>query len=280
MALKRKTSALEDIVELTSYETWWVCVVLAIVSFFLLRWFAMPDPIKPVAMEQMGEYAGRLIWKTLANIGQYVLPMIFFAGAVMSAFRRRKRSKLVAAVAVSLDVAALDGMSWREFELLVGEAFRLDGFAVEERGGSSADGGIDLVIRRGTEKFFVQCKQWKAMNVGVNVVRELYGVMAVHGAVGGFVVTSGRFTKDATEFASGCNVILVDGSFLFDMIARAKRVPTSNPAPRRNSLLAAPKCPSCSSDMVERVATRGGGAGKSFWGCSRYPRCKGTRQDP
>jgi restriction system protein len=38
--------------------------------------------------------------------------------------------------------------------------------------------------------------------VGVDVVRQLYGLMAAHGATGGFVVTSGRFTDEATAFAN------------------------------------------------------------------------------
>lgn len=37
----------------------------------------------------------------------------------------------------------------------------------------------------------MQCKQWKAVRVGVTIVRELYGVMAAHGAVGGFVLSAG-----------------------------------------------------------------------------------------
>ena len=46
---------------------------------------------------------------------------------------------------------------------------------MEETGGQGADGGIDLVLRKGSERFLVQCKQWRAYKVGVNVVRELYG---------------------------------------------------------------------------------------------------------
>ena len=55
------------------------------------------------------------------------------------------------------------------------------------------------------------CKQWKAFKVGVTVVRELYGVMAARGAAGGFVVTSGRFTEEATRFADDRNIRLIDG---------------------------------------------------------------------
>lgn len=39
----------------------------------------------------------------------------------------------------------------------------------------------------------------------------------------------------------------------------------------------APACPRCSSSMVKRTARRGIGSGKPFWGCSRYPGCRGTR---
>lgn len=36
-------------------------------------------------------------------------------------------------------------------------------------------------------------------------------------------------------------------------------------------------CPSCGSRMVRRTARRGSRRGNQFWGCSRYPSCKGTR---
>lgn len=36
-------------------------------------------------------------------------------------------------------------------------------------------------------------------------------------------------------------------------------------------------CPVCSSAMVMRSAKKGSNAGYAFWGCSTYPRCKGTR---
>jgi len=87
--------------------------------------------------------------------------------------------------------------------MLIGEAFRPQGFTVTETGGGDADGGVDLVLAKNGEKFLVQCKQWKAFKVGVSVVRELYDVMAAKGVAGGDVVTSGQFTAEAKEFAAG-----------------------------------------------------------------------------
>ncbi len=47
---------------------------------------------------------------------------------------------------------------WRQFELLVGEAFRRQGYAVEETGLGGADGGIDLILRKDGRRTLVQCK--------------------------------------------------------------------------------------------------------------------------
>lgn len=38
-----------------------------------------------------------------------------------------------------------------------------------------------------------------------------------------------------------------------------------------------PRCPLCNGKMVERLARRGRGAGCAFWGCERFPQCRGTR---
>lgn len=40
----------------------------------------------------------------------------------------------------------------------------------------------------------------------------------------------------------------------------------------------APACPQCAKPMVLRTARQGPRAGQSFWGCSAYPDCTGTRQ--
>jgi four helix bundle suffix protein len=39
-----------------------------------------------------------------------------------------------------------------------------------------------------------------------------------------------------------------------------------------------PSCPQCGSAMILRTAHKGTNAGNQFWGCSKYPNCKGTRE--
>src|SRR5690606_4794 len=136
---------------------------------------------------------------------------------------------------------------WQEFEMLVGEGFKRRGYGVRENGGGGADGGVDLVLTKGGERFLVQCKQWKAFKVGVTTVRELYGVMAADGAAGGSVVTSGQFTKEASAFAAGRNIELVDGGLLLRLLAggRASRAadPRHDPASATQQMAAAGNTP-------------------------------------
>jgi hypothetical protein len=48
-------------------------------------------------------------------------------------------------------------------------------------------------------------------------------------------------------------------------------------AAKINSSETAPHCPVCNALMVRRLARRGAVAGSTFWGCSNYPKCRGTR---
>lgn len=41
----------------------------------------------------------------------------------------------------------------------------------------------------------------------------------------------------------------------------------------------APPCPKCGAPMVRRQAKSGSSAGRMFWGCSTFPKCRGVVQD-
>lgn len=289
MARRRKSGLTSDLVEIFARLPWWLGVIVAAIVYVLLHRAAVQAVPLGIQPARVGGIAVHTIWKTFAGFGQYVIPALCLLGAGVSAWRRHHRQSLVADVAQAKSADALDGMSWQAFEMLVGEGFRLQGYQVAETGGGGADGGVDLVLTKGGEKFLVQCKQWRAMKVGVEIVRELYGVMAARGATGGFVVTSGRFSDDATKFASGRNVKLLDGPQLHALIRQVKAAPgqtvrppadvaTAKPVTPFVSETAAPTCPLCAKPMVRRVAKQGANAGSAFWGCSGYPPCRGTRQ--
>lgn len=206
---------------------------------------------------------------------QFIIPAGFLIGATVSFIKRKRSIELIGSVR-SPSGRDVSSLSWQEFESLVGEGFRQRGFQVVERGGAGPDGGVDLAIARGHGRFLVQCKQWRAQQVGVSVVRELYGVMAAEHVAGGYVVTSGSFTKDAKEFAAGRNIELIDGTKLPELLRdgqSASRPIESMPA-MPVTAPTAPSCPKCRTPMVLRIAKRGSHAGRSFWGCPRYPNCQ------
>lgn len=287
LARKKKTSLAEDLMDLVSLLPWWAGVALAAISYAILHRLAVPPVVTALPPAQMGDVLTRSMISAFAGLGQFVLPLICLVGAGVSVWRRQRRT-LISNAAQAKGADVLNGISWREFEMLVGEAFRLQGFSVSETGGGGADGGVDLVLSKGTEKFLVQCKQWKAYKVGVDIVRELYGVMAARGATGGFVVTSGSFSEDAKAFADGLNVKLVDGHRLFGLIKQAQHSlsshagaggkPYSEPSPYTSEAkVGVVACPTCGSEMVRRTAKKGANAGGQFGRCSRYPSCRGVR---
>jgi restriction system protein len=200
---------------------------------------------------------------------QFVVPPGFLIGAATSYLKRSRSIQLLDNARTAQAVASL---TWREFESLVAEGFRQRGFTVTEKGGAAPDGGVDLILARGTERFLVQCKQWRAQQVPVTIVRELYGVMAAQHAAGGYVVTSGRFTKDAIAFAEGRNIELIDGKKLPALLGVVENFTATSP----NTPTLSPTCPRCREPMVARIAKRGPSRGSAFWGCSRYPKCTAT----
>ena len=56
-----------------------------------------------------------------------------------------------------------------------------------------------------------------------------------------------------------------------------QRPGTQSPPLRAPSQGGALPCPRCGSQMRQRLARKGRNAGNYFWGCARYPSCKGTR---
>ncbi len=277
---RRKQSGAEDVIELTSRFPWWVGVVLAIGSYIWLHSIAS----KGMPQAQGGDLSGAMtggLFYAFASLGQYVLPALFGFGAILSLAMGIKRKKLHDDVSTG-DRKVTD-ISWQDFELLIGEHFRRQGFTVDETG-PGPDGGVDLILKKDSAKYLVQCKQWKAYKVGVKIVRELLGAMVGAGAAGGYVVTSGEFTKDAVAFARENNIQLIDGIKLSKILGQVSTPMTAKPSKSvatANKINQKPEaitqtCSKCGSPMVERVAKKGSRAGQKFLGCSKFPSCRFT----
>lgn len=265
---------------------WWAGVLLAIVSYVLLHMLASQPPAA-LTPGRVGAAQPMLVFRAVAWPAQFIVPLLFLLGALVSFLKRRKAAQLHAEAANRADGVAT--MTWREFEELVGEYFRRQGYAVIDNGGGGPDGGVDVLLQKGADRYLVQCKHWRALRVGVQPVRELYGVMAAKRVAGGFVVTSGDFTEEARSFAQGREVQLINGKALQIAIrAQAASAPlaataSQRPMPQPTAAPAAgtaPSCPLCNAPMVLRQARIGPTAGKKFWGCSQFAqtKCRGARE--
>ena len=278
--MARRKGGLTELLEIAAGLPWKVSAALVPVSFIVLHVIAIASDhvAAPTDLAGLGPVVIRTYIHTFALIFQDIVPFACLIGAGVSFAKRSRSAKLFDGVRSdpNADVSAL---SWRDFEVLVGEGFRHRGFTVTERGGAGPDGGVDLALARGHERFLVQCKQWRARQVGVAVVRELYGVMAAERVAGGYVVTSGSFTRDAKAFAAGRNIELMDGKAL-DGLLRDGRSTVLRPADSMSEIGVttpkAPVCPKCKVSMVLRTAKRGANIGSSFWGCAQYPKCRQT----
>jgi restriction system protein len=205
-----------------------------------------------------------------------VISLTLFGLAAISALRSWKTGRMLER---QTSIESIRELPWKRFEDLLGEAYRRQGYSVEETLGGGADGGVDLVLRRGGEVTLVQCKRWSAkQRVKVPIVREMYGILADRRAAAAKVVATTTFTSDAIAFAKDKPIELVDANGLLHLL---REVQTSGnivaPPSKSASDHVAPVCPRCSSEMVVREARRGANAGSRFWGCSAYPRCRGTR---
>lgn len=240
---------------------WWVSLVVAVIVFAAMRWLLPALAGSNMILRQLSVGLRGYAW-------WFAFP--FLATAALAAARSFHRRRLLDD---QVGLETLRALSWQDFERLVGEAYRRQGFVVEEVGGSAPDGGIDLLLHRGGTKTLVQCKRWKTAQIGVSLIREFYGVTVAEKAERGVFVTTGTYTADALAFARGKPLDLVDGAALAQLVQGLRSGVPKQAVMRPASLV----CPKCGGEMVERLAKRGANAGKTFWGCRRYPQCQGVR---
>lgn len=189
-------------------------------------------------------------------------------------------------VAAAVEVAAakprtMRDLPWDEFELLVGQIYQRKGYRVKLSAGTGSDGGVDLELSKESQRVLVQCKSWNTLNVGVKEIREFFGVLVAERADRGIFVTTGSYTRDALDFATGKPIEMIAGAQLEKLLQEASlgsdddllNVRLWAPLFLNAASVTIPVCPFCKITMVKRSSKNG-----SFWGCSSYPRCRGKRQ--
>lgn len=266
---------------------WWVSATMAAVAFVGIV-FVFPS----VSIESP------LWWflvpfQTNATYFGMAVAALLLLPAVVSYCERIRKKRLLDR---QQNLESIRDLPWRQFEELVAEAFRRDGYAVNENAYGGADGGVDIRLRKGGESYLVQCKNWRKQRIGVATVREMFGVLVAESAREVFVVCSGTFTAEAVRFAKGKPIHLVDGDALMEMVARVRRDDSNavhasgahlepldaqargqEPDGPESTHPGAPSCPRCGGNLVVRTARKGKNAGRRFWGCETFPKCRFVR---
>jgi hypothetical protein len=180
-----------------------------------------------------------VLWLVLANITGTMLAgtlLLMWIALRVQAGRRRNLLEW------TTDLRRLDAA---EFEWLVGEIYRRDGWVVAETGRQDApDGGIDLFLQRGRDRAVIQCKRWSTRQVGVEQVRAFAGAVSREGLPlrSSIFVTLSSFTGQAVAEGQKLGMTLVDNTDLHAMAERVRRPQA---------------CPKCSSPMLLDRSPRG-----------------------
>jgi hypothetical protein len=159
------------------------------------------------------------LWLVSANLWGTLFAASLLFGWLFVQLQARDRRHLLEWTS---DLRQLDG---QEFEWLVGELFRREGWGVLERGRQDrADGNIDLELARGSERRLVQCKRWTGKWVGVDEIRSFIGTLASEKLPtrSGIFVTLAGYTQQARDLAEKSGLELVDSRDLFDRVEKVR----------------------------------------------------------
>lgn len=126
------------------------------------------------------------------------------------------------------DPSIISSINPREFEEFVADIFHRNGFKVEVTQ-KTRDGGCDIIAIRSdlniNTKFIIECKRYiQSRKIGVDIVRQLYGVQKEKRANKSILVTTSHFTKDAIDFANShtteWDMSLVDFQVLLNWVKK------------------------------------------------------------
>ena len=143
----------------------------------------------------------------------------------------------------------LRGLGLNDFEALVADVFRQQGYQVSEGAAGYAGGRREILLTRADEHAIapppqadsrgtppasavVHIRYWQAWRVGATEVRELTAAVAAKGAERGFLVVPGELTRDARRMAAGSPIEMIDGAGLRALVQTGRGGP---PAPMFSS---------------------------------------------
>ncbi|WP_347368996.1 restriction endonuclease [Vibrio vulnificus] len=253
---------------------WWVSVFFAAIAYIGLSF------VLPALAMSSENFIFNSVTPNLPILAPYVAIVLLIPAPVAffkQLSRQRQYSTTTNEIVSQGTTAALNNLSWLEFEGYIGEFFKQQGYEVKQAFSQKPDGGVDIWMRKDGQLTLVQCKHWKTRKVGIQILREMYAVMIEHNASKMIIVTSGDFTSEAIKYALDKRLWLINGGELVHMIEQVRNRPAEKSVEVIPPKSATPLCPSCHAPLIMRTAKRGQNKGNQFYGCSSYPRCRYTK---
>ena len=136
----------ESILELLVEYPWWVSVMASAGAFIGLR-YVLPTI-------DFGNPLANSFAKGPSLIAPFAALALLIPAPIAALNSRRKRRLLDRQKGVD----SIRALGWREFEQLVGEAYRRRGYKVIENTTAGPDDGVDLVLKKDGSLTLVQCK--------------------------------------------------------------------------------------------------------------------------
>ena len=257
-------------IEMSASPSWRMCVARTAVLYLALA-FGVPA-LGASAPQQRGT------WPALKTVMPWAAGVLLVFGPLAYLRRVRRRPRR----GVHSSIESIRRLSRREIEHVLGESFRLQGYAVEERETSESGDGVCVVLRKPGQKIVVRCIHRSGPAIGVEAMRQLHQIMSSEAASGGLIVTSDEVSSDAKAWVADKPIGLIEGPALLELVNRGRaRTGSAKMTLRREPHLGPPlaellDCPLCGAPMVLREGGQQSQLAAAFFGCS-VPRCPGTR---
>jgi restriction system protein len=170
-------------------------------------------------------------------------------------------------------------LSPREFNHLVEEGFRGQGYFVQPSERFLSRAGIDLILRKGENHILVLCRRDADPARQMAAVQELYTATATLQGGSGLLITCERVAPDVKAFAAGQGIAVIEGPALLKLVERASgKVTRPAPAVRREPsfgtpLMAIRACASCGGPMVPASRDEQADPEHGTWHCGHGEGC-------
>jgi len=151
------------------------------------------------------------------NAAFWAAGALLVLGAVSALARHRRRP----AAAENLTLDALKALSVAQFEEIVAEGLRAQGYVVSAQG-RIQDRHAVLQLTRADKKFLVHCNHSSSGPIELEAVQALHTAMMAEGASAGLAIAGSGIAEPAKRFAAEQRIAVIDSQTLVGLVNRAR----------------------------------------------------------